>query len=453
MGFLSRFFSDGFQGVAIFGYGNTPAEDALKLQRAAVQQARNALTPEDEAALDYTSRRFQEIVTKLHNDIDAIDVRCFEACQSVIKKHVGINMLVSSFFSFQFLSNVRPKPATPIRVMVAFGVGSVVAFVTGMFAIEDAKVEMLALPTPLGSAARDAFHRKAPKSRLLEAVDEYAKSAQAMIPLEGPVDINNPAASRGPPKAAIRREVDTVEPSGAHDTELALESAIDTGENNAEVQFASLNRGDRVPAATSSARTSQPPVVVRARGGLRGDDRGDSEWPDRFYEADDEGGNDHKTGQGDDRGQRGRNAGNPRTQQPKNSTGYGNYYEHGDRVGTGYTGRSNDLSGHNERQLRSWEHRSNDDRLAAERGLAADQQPPAWWTDDDIRENALPFTDSLYNDGPETSPSQQAPGRGVPRDGRFGRPNQDPRARLNAHAQHQKPRTWDDVRREAAMKP
>ena len=197
---------------------------------------------------------------------------------------------------------------------------------------------MLALPTPLGSAARDAFHRKAPKSRLLEAVDEYAKSAQAMIPLEGPVDINNPAASRGPPKAAIRREVDTVEPSGAHDTELALESAIDTGENNAEVQFASLNRGDRVPAATSSARTSQPPVVVRARGGLRGDDRGDSEWPDRFYEADDEGGNDHKTGQGDDRGQRGRNAGNPRTQQPKNSTGYGNYYEHGDRVGTGYTG-------------------------------------------------------------------------------------------------------------------
>lgn len=61
MGFLSRFFGDGFQGVAIFGYGNTPAEDALKQQRAAVRQARGALTAEDEAALDYTSRRFQEV--------------------------------------------------------------------------------------------------------------------------------------------------------------------------------------------------------------------------------------------------------------------------------------------------------------------------------------------------------------------------------------------------------
>lgn len=80
-----------------------------------------------------------KIVSKLHNDIDAIDVRCFEACQSMIKKHVGINMLVSSFFSFQFLANVRPKPATPIRVMVAFGVGSVVAFVTGQITIEDVR--------------------------------------------------------------------------------------------------------------------------------------------------------------------------------------------------------------------------------------------------------------------------------------------------------------------------
>lgn len=215
---------------------------------------------------------------------------------------------------------------------------------------------MLALPTPLGSAARDAFHRKAPKSRFLHAIDEYAKAAQAMIPLEGSVDINNPAAaSRGPPPAAMRREVqNAAEQSGAHDTELALEGAGDTGQNNSgDGGFtASLNhRDDRVPAPTSPVRASQPPIVVRARRGLSGDDvddhdhdheRGDSEWPDRFYEPGDEGGNErnNKARRDDARGQSGRSFGNNNNQrtQPKNSTGYGNYYEHGDLVGTGYTG-------------------------------------------------------------------------------------------------------------------
>ena len=206
---------------------------------------------------------------------------------------------------------------------------------------------MLALPTPLGSAARDAFYRKAPKSRFLHAVDEYAKAAQTMIPLEGSVDINNPAAaSRGPPPAALRREVQNAgEQSDAHDTELALEDAVDTGENNSGYggYAASLNhREGRVPAPTSPARASQPPIVVRARRGLGGggDERGDSDWPDRFYDPGEEG-NDERNiaGRDDARVQSGRNYGN-NTQhaQPKNSTGYGNYYEHGDLVGTGYTG-------------------------------------------------------------------------------------------------------------------
>ena len=72
------------------------------------------------------------------------------------------------------------------------------------------------------------------------------------------------------------------------------------------------------------------------------------------------------------------------------------------------------------------------------------QNVPSWWTPEDVAENSEPFTDALYDDTPNVASS--SPNDRQRRRRRSG--NNDGR-----NAKPARPKTWDDIRREAQMRP